>query len=51
MEKLKKGELDAVIVVGGKPYASVKNFNNDGRFILAAVTIQSTCRAIILRRV
>ena len=37
MEKLKKGELDAVIVVGGKPYASVTNFNNDGRFHLAAV--------------
>src|SRR5258707_11173796 len=25
MEKLKKGELDAVIVVGGKPYKSVSN--------------------------
>jgi hypothetical protein len=37
MEKLKKGELDAVIVVGGKPYVSVANFNNDGRFHLAAV--------------
>jgi len=37
MEKLKKGELDAVIVVGGKPYASVTNFNNDDRFHLAAV--------------
>jgi TRAP transporter TAXI family solute receptor len=37
MEKLKKGDLDAVIVVGGKPYASVTNFNNDGRFHLAAV--------------
>ena len=37
MEKLKKGELDAVIVVGGKPYASVTAFNNDGRFHLAAV--------------
>jgi TRAP transporter TAXI family solute receptor len=36
MEKLKKGEVDAVIVVGGKPYASVSNFN-DGRFHLAAV--------------
>jgi hypothetical protein len=34
---LKKGDLDAVIVVGGKPYASVTNFNNDGRFHLAAV--------------
>jgi TRAP transporter TAXI family solute receptor len=37
MEKLKKGDLDAVIVVGGKPYASVTNFNNDGRFHLATV--------------
>jgi TRAP transporter TAXI family solute receptor len=37
MEKLKKGEVDAVIVVGGKPYASVSTFNNDGRFHLAAV--------------
>jgi TRAP transporter TAXI family solute receptor len=37
MEKLKKGELDAVIVVGGKPYVSVTTFNNDGRFHLATV--------------
>src|SRR6201988_2704791 len=37
MEKLKKGEVDAVVVVGGKPYASVSTFNNDGRFHLAAV--------------
>src|SRR6201988_2244791 len=37
MEKLKKGDLDAVIVVGGKPYVSVSTFNNDGRFHLAAV--------------
>ena len=38
MEKLKKGELDAVIVVGGKPYKSVSNFVNDGgRFHLVAV--------------
>jgi TRAP transporter TAXI family solute receptor len=37
MEKLKKGELDAVIVVGGKPYKSVSTFNNDGRFHLATV--------------
>ena len=36
MEKLKKGDLDAVIVVGGKPYVSVTTFN-DGRFHLAAV--------------
>jgi TRAP transporter TAXI family solute receptor len=37
MEKLKKGEIDAVIVVGGKPYASVTTFKNDGRFHLAGV--------------
>jgi TRAP transporter TAXI family solute receptor len=37
MEKLKTGELDAVIVVGGKPYKSVSNFNNDGRFHLVRV--------------
>jgi TRAP transporter TAXI family solute receptor len=37
MEKLKKGELDAVIVVGGKPYKSVSSFQNDGRFHLVTV--------------
>ena len=37
MEKLKKGEVDAVIVVGGKPYKSVSNFVNDGRFHLVTV--------------
>jgi TRAP transporter TAXI family solute receptor len=37
MEKLKTGELDAVIVVGGKPYKSVSTFNNDGRFHLVKV--------------
>jgi TRAP transporter TAXI family solute receptor len=37
MEKLKKGELDAVIVVGGTPYVSVTTFKNDGRFHLAEV--------------
>jgi TRAP transporter TAXI family solute receptor len=37
MEKLKKGEVDAVIVVGGKPYKSVSNFQNDGRFHLVKV--------------
>jgi len=37
MEKLKKGEVDAVIVVGGKPYKSVSSFSNDSRFHLAAV--------------
>jgi TRAP transporter TAXI family solute receptor len=37
MEKLKAGEVDAVIVVGGKPYKSVSNFGNDGRFHLVKV--------------
>src|ERR1700751_3139899 len=37
MEKLKTGEIDAVIVVGGKPYKSVSNFGNDGRFHLVTV--------------
>src|SRR5581483_6584025 len=37
MEKLKAGEVDAVIVVGGKPYKSVSNFANDGRFHLVRV--------------
>src|SRR6201985_3142198 len=37
MEKLKKGEIDAVIVWGGKPYKSVSNFGNDGRFHLVKV--------------
>src|SRR5437660_11767116 len=37
LEELKKGELDAVIVVGGTPYVSVTTFKNDGRFHLAGV--------------
>ncbi len=37
MERLKKGELDAVVVVGGAPYVSVTTFKNDGRFHLAEV--------------
>jgi TRAP transporter TAXI family solute receptor len=37
MEKLKTGEVDAVIVVGGKPYKSVSGFANDGRFHLVKV--------------
>src|SRR5262252_5911612 len=37
MEKLKAGQIDAVIVVGGKPYKSVSTFNNDGRFHLVRV--------------
>jgi TRAP transporter TAXI family solute receptor len=37
MEKLKKGEIDAVIVCGGKPYKSVSNFKDD-RFHLVPVS-------------
>jgi TRAP transporter TAXI family solute receptor len=36
LEKLKKGEIDAVIVVGGKPYKSVSAFKDD-RFHLVTV--------------
>jgi TRAP transporter TAXI family solute receptor len=36
LEKLKKGEIDAVIVVGGKPYKSVSSFS-DNRFHLVTV--------------
>ena len=46
MEKLKKGELDAVIVVGGKPYKSVSNFVNDGnRFHLVTVDYERPLQA------
>jgi TRAP transporter TAXI family solute receptor len=37
LEKLKKGEIDAVIVVGGKPYKSVSAFKDD-RFHLVTVS-------------
>jgi len=40
MEKLKAGQIDAVIVVGGKPYKSVSTFNNDGRFHLVKVSYE-----------
>src|ERR1700722_13516265 len=36
MEKMKAGEIDAVIVVGGKPYKSVSSFKDD-RFHLVNV--------------
>ena len=36
LEKLKAGEIDAVIVVGGKPYKSVSSFKDD-RFHLVTV--------------
>jgi TRAP transporter TAXI family solute receptor len=45
MEKLKKGEIDAVIVVGGKPYKSVSSFNNDGRFHLVTVDYEKPLQA------
>ena len=45
MEKLKKGEIDAVIVVGGKPYKSVTNFVNDGRFHLVPVDYERPLQA------
>jgi TRAP transporter TAXI family solute receptor len=45
MEKLKKGEIDAVIVVGGKPYKSVSAFNNDGRFHLVKVDYEKPLQA------
>src|ERR1700675_4277850 len=35
LEKLRKGEIDAVIVVGGKPYKAVSSFKDD-RFHLVA---------------
>src|ERR1700710_1710790 len=36
LEKMRSGEIDAVIVVGGKPYKSVKGFKDD-RFHLVTV--------------
>jgi TRAP transporter TAXI family solute receptor len=39
MEKLKAGEIDAVIVCGGKPYKSVSSFNDD-RFHLVTVNYE-----------
>jgi TRAP transporter TAXI family solute receptor len=45
MEKLKKGEIDAVIVVGGKPYKSVSSFTNDGRFHLVTVDYEKPLQA------
>jgi TRAP transporter TAXI family solute receptor len=37
LEKLRKGEIDAVIVVGGKPYKAVSTFAKDDRFHLVNV--------------
>src|SRR5882672_7578198 len=39
MEKLKAGEIDAVIVCGGKPYKSVSSFKDD-RFHLVTVNYE-----------
>src|SRR5438552_6201915 len=39
MEKMKAGEIDAVIVCGGKPYKSVSSFN-DPRFHLVTVNYE-----------
>jgi TRAP-type uncharacterized transport system substrate-binding protein len=39
MEKMKAGEIDAVIVCGGKPYRSVSNFKDD-RFHLVTVNYE-----------
>ena len=39
MEKLKRGEIDAVIVCGGKPYKSVSSFKDD-RFHLVTVNYE-----------
>src|ERR1700738_2636450 len=39
MEKLKAGEIDAVIVCGGKPYKSVSSFKDD-RFHLGTVNYE-----------
>ncbi len=45
MEKLKAGQIDAVIVVGGKPYKSVSTFANDGRFHLVRVDYDKPLQA------
>src|ERR1700744_5603003 len=44
MEKMRKGEIDAVIVVGGKPYKSVSNFN-DPRFHMVTVDYSKPLQA------
>jgi TRAP transporter TAXI family solute receptor len=44
LEKLKKGEIDAVIVVGGKPYKSVSSFK-DNRFHLVTVNYDKPLQA------
>jgi hypothetical protein len=44
MEKLKAGEIDAVIVCGGKPYKSVSSFKDD-RFHLVTVKYEKPLQA------
>jgi TRAP transporter TAXI family solute receptor len=44
MEKMRKGEIDAVIVVGGKPYKSVSNFKDD-RFHMVPVDYSKPLQA------
>src|SRR3979411_871681 len=44
MEKLKAGEIDAVIVCGGKPYKSVSSFKDD-RFHLVTVNYEKPLQA------
>jgi TRAP transporter TAXI family solute receptor len=44
MEKLKRGEIDAVIVCGGKPYKSVSSFKDD-RFHLVTVNYEKPLQA------
>src|ERR1700760_2626372 len=45
MEKLKAGQIDAGIVLGGKPYKSVSSFTNDGRFHLVRVDYDKPLQA------
>src|ERR1700754_2687592 len=44
MEKMKAGEIDAVIVCGGKPYKSVSSFKDD-RFHLVTVNYEKPLQA------
>src|ERR1700757_3735750 len=44
LEKLKAGEIDAVIVVGGKPYKGVSSFKDD-RFHLVTVNYEKALQA------
>ena len=46
---MKTGELDAVIVVGGKPYKSVSEFKDD-RFHLVTVDYEKPLQGDYCRR-